>query len=560
MTAAPKRDRIWLISAIVSAVLILMPVAALFLMALDSSGGTWGHLLSSVLPRALQTTALLLIGTGVLTGVTGIVTAWLVTMCRFPGRSLFDWALLIPLAVPTYIIAFAYVDVMAYSGPVQSAVRALFGFRTSREYWFPEIRSLGGAIFVMSAVLYPYVYLSARASFLLQSASALDVGRTLGAGPLRLFLRVALPLSRPAIAAGISLAMMECLNDIGAVTFFGVKTLTFSIYDTWLNRSNLAGAAQLACAMLVIVVALLALERRARRHMRFDSSRGKHHAPARYQLSGISAALAVIACALPVLLGFIVPASMLAGQALRRLEQVQDPAFLQAVRNSIMMALIASALITGLAITLVYAARLHKSKLLHMTGRIASIGYAVPGTVLAVGILIPLASLDNAIDALMKQVFGFGTGLLLIGSGTALVYAYLCRFLAVAHGQVEGGFGKISPHLDMAARTLGRGPSRILGEVHVPILRPVLLSALLITFVDCMKELPATILLRPFNFNTLATSVFEAASREAFEDAALPALTIVLAGLVPVILLARTSARSFRQSRSKRGGETAPAS
>ncbi|MFN4125045.1 ABC transporter permease [Pannonibacter indicus] len=558
MNAAPRKDRIWLISAILSAVLILMPVAALFLMALESSGGSWSHLFSTVLPRAMQTTALLLLGVGILTGVTGVITAWLVTMCHFPGRRLFDWALLIPLAVPTYIIAFAYVDVMAYSGPVQSTVRAIFGFRTARDYWFPEIRSLGGAIFVMSAVLYPYVYLSARASFLLQSASALDVGRTLGAGPLRLFLRVALPLSRPAIAAGIALALMECLNDIGAVTFFGVRTLTFSIYDTWLNRSNLAGAAQLACAMLIIVVILLALERRARRHLRFDSSRGKHHAPARYQLTGPRALLAIAVCALPIVLGFIVPASMLAGQAFRRLEQAQDPAFMLAMRNSVVMALIASSVITGLAITLVYAARLHKSKLLHMSGRIASIGYAVPGTVLAVGILIPLASLDNAIDAMMKQMFGFGTGLLLIGSGTALVYAYLCRFLAVAHGQVEGGFGKISPNLDMAARTLGRGSTRILGEVHMPLLRPVLLSALLITFVDCMKELPATILLRPFNFNTLATSVYEAASREAFEEAALPALAIVVTGLVPVILLASTSARSFRQSVSKRGLVAAP--
>jgi iron(III) transport system permease protein len=558
MNAAPRKDRIWLISAILSAVLILMPVAALFLMALESSGGNWSHLFSTVLPRAMQTTALLLLGVGILTGVTGVITAWLVTMCHFPGRRLFDWALLIPLAVPTYIIAFAYVDVMAYSGPVQSTVRAIFGFRTARDYWFPEIRSLGGAIFVMSAVLYPYVYLSARASFLLQSASALDVGRTLGAGPLRLFLRVALPLSRPAIAAGIALALMECLNDIGAVTFFGVRTLTFSIYDTWLNRSNLAGAAQLACAMLIIVVILLALERRARRHLRFDSSRGKHHAPARYQLTGPRALLAIAVCALPIVLGFIVPASMLAGQAFRRLEQAQDPAFMLAMRNSVVMALIASSVITGLAITLVYAARLHKSKLLHMSGRIASIGYAVPGTVLAVGILIPLASLDNAIDAMMKQMFGFGTGLLLIGSGTALVYAYLCRFLAVAHGQVEGGFGKISPNLDMAARTLGRGSTRILSEVHMPLLRPVLLSALLITFVDCMKELPATILLRPFNFNTLATSVYEAASREAFEEAALPALAIVVTGLVPVILLASTSARSFRQSVSKRGLVAAP--
>jgi iron(III) transport system permease protein len=477
-------------------------------------------------------------------------------MCRFPGRGLFDWALLVPLAVPTYIIAFAYVEVLQYSGPVQVAIRAVFGFTSARDYWFPELRSLGGAIFVMSAVLYPYVYLTARASFLLQSAGTLDVARTLGAGPLRVFLTVALPLSRPAIAVGVSLALMECLNDIGAVTFFGVKTLTFSIYDTWLNRSNLAGAAQLACAMLLVVFGLLTLERRARARQRFDQARGKQHAPTPYRLRGWRAGAAMLACALPVTLGFLVPASLLAERSTRRLDVLADPAFLRAASNSALLATAASVLIVTLAVVLVYAVRLRqpegRSAGLRLAARIAAIGYAVPGTVLAVGILIPLARFDNGLDALMKQMFGFGTGLLLLGSGAGLIYAYLARFLAVAHGQVEDGFGKISPHLDMAARTLGRRSTRILTEIHLPLLKPVLLSALLITFVDCMKELPATILLRPFNFETLATTVFEAASREAFEDAALPALTIVLVGLVPVILLARTSARSFRDALSVR--------
>lgn len=555
-TLAVKGDRLWQVLAWIAAGIVLMPLLSLGVLASGSSGGVWTHLMSTVLPGSLRTTFLLMLGVGLATTLTGVTTAWLVTMCRFPGRGLFDWALLVPLAVPTYIIAFAYVEVLQYSGPVQVAIRAVFGFTSARDYWFPELRSLGGAIFVMSAVLYPYVYLTARASFLLQSAGTLDVARTLSAGPLRVFLTVALPLSRPAIAVGVSLALMECLNDIGAVTFFGVKTLTFSIYDTWLNRSNLAGAAQLACAMLLVVFGLLTLERRARARQRFDQARGKQHAPTPYRLRGWRAGAAMLACALPVTLGFLVPASLLAERSTRRLDVLADPAFLQAASNSALLAIMASVLIVTLAVVLVYAVRLRLSNGgstgLRLAARIAAIGYAVPGTVLAVGILIPLARFDNGLDALMKQMFGFGTGLLLLGSGAGLIYAYLARFLAVAHGQVEDGFGKISPHLDMAARTLGRRSTRILTEIHLPLLKPVLLSALLITFVDCMKELPATILLRPFNFETLATTVFEAASREAFEDAALPALTIVLVGLVPVILLARTSARSFRDAASKR--------
>jgi iron(III) transport system permease protein len=551
VTTSPS-ERGWQFGAIAVAALVLLPLGSIVWIAFTPTGEVWGHLLETVLPRSLWTTVLLMAGVGLTTAATGIGTAWLTTMCRFPGHKVMDWILLIPLAVPTYIIAFAYVEVLDYTGPVQSAIRAVFGFKTSRDYWFPEIRSLGGAIFVMGSVLYPYVYLTTRASFLIQSASILDVSRTLGASPFRLFFRIALPLSRPAAAVGVSLALMECLNDIGAVTFFGVKTLTFSVYDTWLNRSSLGGAAQLALAMLVMVFALLWVERFGRRKQRFDQGGGKHRQPARFDLTGWRAAGAVLLCFLPVLAGFVIPGLLLADRASRRLDDLFGDTFLSAMWNSLSLAAIASVVTVIVSVALAYALRLRNVPVLRFGVRLAAIGYAIPGTVLAVGILVPLAALDNFVDGQMKALFGFGTGLLLLGSGAGLIYAYMVRFLAVSYGQVEGGFGKISPHLDMAARTLGRTATKTLTQIHLPIIRPVLLSALLLTFVDCMKELPATILLRPFNFETLATTVFEAASREAFEDAALPSLAIVLVGLLPVIYLARTSASSFRTRISRR--------
>ncbi len=534
------------------AILVLMPVTALGLLALRPAGDVWLHLLATVLPGALWTTVLLMLGVAALTLTIGVGTAWLVTMCRFPGRRVFDWALLVPLAVPTYIIAYAYVEILDYTGPVQSALRAIFGFTSGRDYWFPEIRSLGGAIFVMSFVLFPYVYLTTRATFLIQSACALDVSRTLGAGPFRLFFKVALPLARPAIAIGASLALMECLNDIGAVTFFGVKTLTFSVYDTWINRSSLAGAAQLACAMLIIVFALMALERFARRRQRFHLTSSRYRAAKVYELTGFRAWGAFSACAIPILLGFVFPAWLLASYASRRFEDLTDPSLLSATGNTLILSISAALLTVVIGVALAYANRLNKHPAMQVAARIASIGYAVPGTVLAVGILIPLAAFDNMIDGMARQLFGFGTGLLLIGSGTALIYAYVVRFLAVSYGQIDGGFGKITPHLDMASRTLGRTATRTLKEVHLPLIRPVLLSALILAFVDCMKELPATILLRPFNFETLATTVYNAASREDFADGSVPALLIVMVGVLPVILLARTSARSFRDLSSPR--------
>ena len=538
--------------------LVLLPVLAIVVMALGSSGDLWPHLISTVLPGSIATTLQLLVGVGVLVSLIGVGTAWLVTMCRFPGRRFFELALLLPFAVPTYIIAFSYVELLDYTGVVQSTLRELFGWQTSRDYWFPEVRSLGGAVLVMGFVLYPYVYLSARASFLIQSACALDVSRTLGAGPLRLFFKVALPLARPAIVVGVTLALMECLNDIGAVTFFGVKTLTFSVYDTWLNRSNLTGAAQIACIILVVVLALMTIEHYGRRKQRFHQTTGTYRALPNYKLTGLRSWLAVAACALPILLGFVFPALLLSHRALRRLEDAFNPTLWKAAQNTLWLALIAAALSIGISLALAYSRRINPSRLTMSLGRIASVGYAVPGTILAVGILFPVAALDNFIADSGKALFGISTGLLLLGSGTALIYAYVVRFLAVSYGQIDGGFGKITPHYDMASRTLGRNAWQTLGHVHVPLLKPVILSATLLAFVECMKELPATLLLRPFNFDTLATTVYNAASREAYEDAALPALMIVLVGIIPVMLLAKTSARTFRAKSSHRAS-TPPA-
>jgi iron(III) transport system permease protein len=415
-------------------------------------------------------------------------------------------------------------------------VRAVFGFRTLREYWFPEIRSLPGAIFCMTVVLFPYVYLTVRVFFLTQSARMIDVARTLGASPMRMFREIALPLARPAVVVGVSLALMETINDIGAVEFFGVRTLTFSIYQTWLNRSDLAGAAQLACVLLLFVFLLIGAERAARGRQRYTVAGARHPLP-EFRLGGWRAALAFLACFLPVALGFLLPFWLMADYALRRPEQFVDPALGAALMHSVLLAGATAAAAVSAALVLVYGARLSRSSAVAGLGRLAASGYAVPGTVLAVGILYPMALLDNGIDAAAEALFGIGAGLLLTGSGAAIVYACLVRFLAIAHGAVEAGMSRVTEHLDMAARTLGRTPRRVLFEVHVPLMRGALTAAALIVFVDTMKELSATILLRPFNFETLATFVFSKASRGLFEDAAAAALVIVAAGLLPLILL-----------------------
>jgi iron(III) transport system permease protein len=553
----------WSVAASIISLIAIGPVLAIGVLALQSSGDTWPHLIANVLPGALRRTLALMGGVGALTLLIGTGTAWLVTMYRFPGRSLFQWLLLLPLAIPTYIIAFCYLELFDYSGVLQSLLRELFGWHSAKDYWFPDIRSVGGAIFVMSMVLYPYVYITARASFLAQSVCVLEVSRTLGRSAAATFFEVALPLARPALAAGVALALMETLNDIGAVEFFGVRTLTVAVYDTWLDRNSLAGAAQIACIMLVFVFAVLLIERAMRANRRYHHTTGRYRDLPEDTLPGAAGWLAAAACSLPVLFGFVLPASVLIHDALAHIAAGLAPEFWQAALHSLMLSASAACLAVTFAVILGYARRQTRSMLIHTLSIIPAISYAVPGTVLAIGLLIPLARLDNSVDALMRSLFDVPTGLLLSGSAFAMVLAYAIRFLAASLGAVEAGLSKISRNTDAAARTLGATISETLWRVHLPLLRPALGAAALLVFVDSMKELPATLLLRPFNFDTLATQVFTLATLYRYEEAGLSALTIVVVSLAPVLLLhgiivaGRPGASTSRRAASAAGTEAA---
>jgi iron(III) transport system permease protein len=533
-------ERWWGAGALALSLLVALPILAIGVLALTPADNIWPHLLKTVLPGYVRRTLLLMGGVGLLTFVLGAGTAWLVTMCRFPGRSWLQLALLLPLATPTYIIAYTYVDLLDYSGPVQSTLRAAFGLRSAADYSFPDIRSLWGAVLVMSFVLYPYVFLTARASFVRQSVSQLEVARTLGAGPWRLFLRVALPLARPALAVGVSLAMMECLNDIGAVEFFGVNTLTVGIYSTWLGRGSLAGAAQIAAVMLLFVAALLWLERRGRRGEPFPGALERERQPARLPLAGWRAWAATTCCLAPVVLGFALPCAVLLSHALNHFAEAASAAFLRAALNSLLLAALAAVLAVAIGLFLAYAHRVARSGFVHAAVRFAAIGYAVPGTVLGIGILVPLAGLDNALDAALRQHLGVSTGLVLSGSLFAIAFGYVVRFLAISHGAIDAGLQRVTPNLAAAARTLGRSTWGALRDVHLPLIRPALGTAAILVFVDGMKELPATLILRPFDFETLATHVYALVALDLLEESALASLTIVGVGILPVILLSQT--------------------
>lgn len=534
----------WAWGTFAVSILVAVPLFAVVWLAFNPAENIWPHLAATILPIYLRDTFILLAGVGTGTFVIGTGTAWLVTMCRFPGQRAFEWALLLPLAMPTYITAYAYVDFLEYAGPVQVFLRNMFGWESAADYWFPPIRSLGGAVTVMTAVLYPYVYLTARAAFLHQSVCVLEVSRTLGRGAWSSFVAVALPLGRPAIVIGLSLVLMETLNDFGAVDYFAVKSLTAGVFDVWLGMGNLGGAAQIALVLLGFVIVLIVLERVARRDRRF------HHTSARirplpgYSLTPLRAIAATIACALPVVLGFAIPGGVLLRMALNEKAHASFGDFLGYAGNSLILACLAGAAALVVGIVLAYGVRTSRTRLVLGAARFASVGYAIPGAVLAVGVLIPLAAFDNAVDAAARAWFGVSTGLLISGSMAILVYAYLVRFLALSYGAVESGLARVTPAMDMVARTLGQGTAGTLVRVHLPIVRGSLLTAALLVFVDSMKELPATLILRPFNFDTLATHVYTYASLEQIEESALAALAIVVVGLLPVILLSRTVARS----------------
>lgn len=532
----------WTITAALILGIMLLPVVTIAILALTPTDNIWPHLVSTVLPRALHQTVLLLIGVGLLTLAIGTATAWFVTMYRFPGRTLIDRLLVIPLAMPTYIVAYCYGDLLDYAGPIQSSLRAVFGWTSVRDYWFPEIRSLGGGVLVLSLVLYPYVYLTARASFVQQSVCVLEVARTLGRTALGTFWSVALPLARPALAAGVALALMECLNDIGAVQYLGIETLTVSVYTTWLQRSNLGGAAQLATVMLLFVAALFAAERLARGRGRFHHTTGRYRSIPFSDVEGWRGYLAAAICTLPFIFGFLVPFAVLIRPTIRFGLEADLAGFWKTAGNSVMLSVMAALLAVSCALVMAYAQRVASNRFTRPAVQMAGLGYAVPGTVLALGLLIPLARLDNAVDALAREWLGISTGLLLSGSIIAIVLAYTIRFLAVSLGSVEAGLQRISPNLDAAARTLGQSSLQALWRVHMPLLVPALGAGGLLVFVDSMKELPATLLLRPFNFETLATEVYNYAALEQFEMAAPGALTIVAVGLIPVLLLHRAVA------------------
>lgn len=509
------------------------------------SGGLWTHLASTVLPDYVQNTLLLALGVSLATGLTGVITAWTVTMYRFPGRRVFRWALLLPLAVPTYLTAYAYTDLLQFSGPAQTFLRQTFEWSRG-DYWFPDPRTLGGAVAFLSLGLYPYVYLAARTAFVEQSVCVLEVSRTLGHGPWGSFFRVALPLARPSVIAGLSLVLMETLAEFGAVEYCAVDTFATGIYRTFklTNSHALTAAAQLSACLLAFIAVLLVLEAFARRAARFHHTTTRYRRLPSWPLRGWRAAVAFAVCLLPVTVGFLVPLGLFVTKTLRFGDARAREMFLEIGRNSFTLAAMASTLAVLAALAVAFGRRLHPSWPVRFMARVAAVGYAIPGAVIAIGVLIPVTWLDHRLNALGARLFDWTPGLLLSGTVVAVLYGYQTRFLAVSLGLLQASLGRIQPSIDGAARTLGASPLRMLGRVHLPLLRGTLVSAALLVFVDVIKELPATLMLRPFNFDTLAVRVYQLASDERLNEASTGALALILVGLVPVAILARLLDRS----------------
>ena len=545
-----KKTSRWQWGILVITLLFAVPVLTVFSFVFYGANETWQHLLNTVLQDYILNSLILMLGVSIGTLSMGITTAWLTSICRFPGRNIFQWALLLPLAVPAYIIAYTYTGMLDFSGPVQTFLRETFHW-SARDYWFPEVRSIGGAVIMLSLVLYPYVYLLARAAFLEQSSVTLEASRSLGLGPWRSFFRVALPMARPAIITGLSLALMETLADFGTVEYFGVATFTTGIFRTWFGLGDTIAAGQLAALLLSFVFVLIVIERYSRRRARYHQQSGRQAHARRIRLSPARGWLAFIACLLPLLAGFILPFWQLVIWTIDTAEDMINKDFYTLVANSMGLAMITAVLALLLALFMAYGQRLHNTLLIKTLVRLASMGYAIPGMVIAIGVVIPFAWLDNTLDDWSRAQFDYSTGLLLSGTLFALIFAYLVRFLAVSVGSVESSLGKIKPSMDDAARSMGFRPLQVLTRIHIPLMRGTLLTAVLLVFVDILKELPATLLLRPFNFNTLAVRAYELAADERLADAASAAIMIVLAGIIPVILLSLSISHKTNHSTLK---------
>jgi iron(III) transport system permease protein len=543
----------WTLAVLAIALLMLLPLGAVVISAVTQSGEVWGHLVATVLPQYVLNSLGLMVGVGLGVLGLGVSTAWLVTMCQFPGRRVFEWALLLPLAAPSYLLAYTYTDFLDYFGWVQTTLRAIFGWQSVTDYWFPNVRSLGGAIVLFSLVLYPYVYMLVRVAFLEQSLCTLEASRALGCNPWRSFRTVALPLARPAIAAGTALALMETLNDFGTVQYFSVPTFTTGIYRTWFGMGDRPAAAQLAGVSLIFIAVLIGLERFSRRQARYYQSASQHQSLSTYALGFWRGILASGFCALPIVLGLLLPAGLLLAMALGQWRQILGNDFLSLANHSLILSGATALLGILLSLVLAYGARLQPGPVVLGGVQAAALGYAIPGAVIAVGILMPVTALDNSVASWLETVWNRPVGLLLSGTPIALIFAYLVRFLAVSLNTVEAGLAKIRPSLDDAARSLGHGPTATLRQIHAPLLGGSLLTAAVLVFVDVMKELPATMVMRPFNFDTLAVRVYQYASDERLAEAAVPALAILVVGLLPVILLSWRIAQSRRRSEGLEG-------
>ena len=523
--------------------LFLVPLLTIFSSLLQPfATEIWPHLLQTVLADYILNSILLMLGVGVGTFFLGVSCAWLVCSYEFPGRKFFEWALLLPMAIPAYILAYSYTGLLDFSGPVQNNLRRAFSWEYG-DYWFPEVRSIEGAIIMLSLVLYPYVYLIVRASFLEQSRSLIDVSRSLGYGAFSTFVRVSLPLARPAIVAGCSLAMMEALADYGTVQYFGIATFTTGIYRTWFGMGEMHAAAQLSSLLMLFVLTLLVLERRSRMKMKFHHSSHAIGDLPRIKATSYQRNLMTLFCFATLFLGFLLPVIQLLSWAILNWETSFDSRFWLISYNSFLVASLASVVCLILGLVLVIAWRIRKEKFESLSVRLVSLGYAAPGLVIAVGVMIPFARLDILIDDFFFEKFGYSTGLILSGSIFILILAYAIRFIAVSIGSLESGLLKIRDNLDFAAQSLGANHRQIAFKVYLPLMRSSIFAALVLVFVDVLKELPATLVLRPFNFNTLAVRAFELASDERLADAALPSLTIVVIGLIPVYMMVRLMVR-----------------
>ncbi|MDP2560731.1 iron ABC transporter permease [Psychrobium sp. 1_MG-2023] len=525
----------WLLS-----LLIFMPLMAIVWQSFGDDQAVFSHLWQTVLPQYLINTFLVVFGVAFLSMLIGVPLAWLVAMCQFPMRGVFVWALLLPLAMPSYVVAFIYTDLLEYAGPIQSSLRELFGWKNAQDYWFFDVRTVNGAIVMLTLVLFPYVFLLARTSFLEQSQSLLQSARMLGCSAWQSFYRVSLPLARPAIAVSVALVAMETLADFAVVHYFAVPTLTTAVYDTWVGYGSLAAAARLSALMLACLFVLISLERFGRSQQKnYQRTTGQEQIN-RYQLTGVKAYAATGLCISIFMLAFGLPFILLIDMAIDYFEQSWNDEFIQYSINSFSLAVIVSFICVAIGILLSFFKRLSQHKSSSVPSKIASSGYALPGTVLAIGVLIPLSLFDHAINDLWEYFGKEGPGLILSGTLFAIVAGYVVRFSAIAIGSVESSLNKVTPSIDMVSVTLGMSPLKMLFKVHLPLVRKGCFAAALLVFIESMKELPAALLLRPFDYETLATYVYQFVSDEQLEHGALAAIVIVLVGLIPLIFLNRS--------------------